>query len=192
MQSACKEQTLRSEHAKQSPIYIFALRTTLQGGQVAGWSKSLPPATIYLSFACSGNPSFKKKNFNPRLCFVQVGQTKQLKGNNIMKVISDENISANSNELEELLRLKIDREVKNQIHEVVTKVMQTFNQMELARHATGSSDMGDRVLLCQYLISTLNPYQLPELENSDEIINRIKDMEFFDQINTLAGNLKSL
>ena len=109
-----------------------------------------------------------------------------------MKVISDENISPDSNELEELLRLKIDREVKNQIHELVTKVMETFNQMELARHATCSRDKGDRVLLCQYLISTLNPYQLPELENSDEIINRIKDIEFFDQINMLAGNLKSL
>ena len=84
MQSACKEQTLRSEHAKQSLIYIFALRTTLLGGQVAGWSKSLPPATIYLSFACRGNTSFKKKNFNPRLCFVQVGQTKQLKGKLIL------------------------------------------------------------------------------------------------------------
>ena len=45
---------------------------------------------------------------------------------------------------------------------------------------------------CANIFSTLNPYQLPELERSDEIINRIKDMEFFDQINTLAGNLKSL
>ena len=70
---------------------------------------------------------------------------------NIMKVICDENIPHNSNELEKILRLKTDRKVKNQIHELVTEVMHTFNKMELARHGTSSSDMGDRVLLCQYI-----------------------------------------
>jgi hypothetical protein len=109
-----------------------------------------------------------------------------------MKVISDENISHNSNELEEILRIKVDHEVSNKIEKIVRKVMEAFNETERAQHPTKSSAMGDRVLLCQYIISTLNPYHLPELANSDEIINRIKDIEFFDQINTVAENLKSL
>ena len=46
-----------------------------------------------------------------------------------MNVISMK-ISPNSNELEEILRLKIDREVKNQIHELVAEVMHTFNQRD--------------------------------------------------------------
>ena len=109
-----------------------------------------------------------------------------------MNVICDEKISPNSNELEEILRLKIDREVKNQIHELVAEVMHTFNHKGLALRTRNIYEKGGRVLLCQYIISTLAPEEIQELERSDEIINKIKDMEFFDQINTLAGNLKSL
>ena len=79
-QRACKEQTLRSEHAKQSPIYIcfanYPIRRT--GGGVV----EEPPTRHDLpQLACRGNTSFKKKNFNPRLCFVQVGQTNKQKEN---------------------------------------------------------------------------------------------------------------
>jgi hypothetical protein len=109
-----------------------------------------------------------------------------------MKVICDKDIPPNSNDLEKILRLKIDREVKNQINELVIEVIQAFNHMELALRTRNIYEKGGRVLLCQYIISTLAPEEIQELERGDEIINRIKDIEFFDQINTLAGNLKSL
>ena len=109
-----------------------------------------------------------------------------------MVVIETKKIPPSPEDLGEILRIKVDHEVSNKIEKIVRKVMEFFNETELARGSKNSSNKNDRVLLCQYIISTLNPDQIPKLDQVKEAINVLKDDLYWDQINTLAGNLKSL
>jgi len=93
-------------------------------------------------------------------------------------------------EIEKLLNQEIEIKVDSEIESFVSSLLSGSGVMSHAPKGYLDSDGGDRLLLCELIMSTLKEYQLKRLGDGRNIIKSIKKEEFQKQVLSLSENLK--